>query len=174
MVLASASFRSTLFVRNKQSSLFHARRCAMAGAGVGLSSSPSSYVSPRRLSEELPSLGFLLALFTVGNLAHYFFWLRIWQSRFLCLGVACGVQRNGLFGRFCGNSCAMLGSTVNTCFASVRDASGRNAHSSYGEVNSNPEVFFFVLTQNGEVCSVDASGAWKSGILCTSCTWLAG
>ena len=67
----------------------------------------------------------------------------------------------------------MLGSTVNTCSASVRDASGRNAHNFYGEVNSNSEVFFFVLTQYGEVCSVHASGALKSGILCTSCTWLA-
>ena len=26
-------------------------------------------------------------------------------------------------------------------------------------MSSNPEVFFFVLPQNGEVCSVDASGA---------------
>ena len=57
----------------------------------------------------------------------------------------------------------MLGSTVDTCSASVRDASGRNAHIFYGEVNSYPEVFFFVLTQNGEVCSVDASGALKIG-----------
>ena len=54
----------------------------------------------------------------------------------------------------------------------VQDACGRNAHIFDCEVNSNPEVFFFVLTQNGELCSVDASGALKSGILCTSCTWL--
>ena len=32
-------------------------------------------------------------------------------------------------------------------------------------MNSNPEVFFFVLPQNGEVCSVDASGALKSGMM---------
>ena len=68
----------------------------------------------------------------------------------------------------------MLGLTVNACSASVRDASGRNAYIFCGEVNSNPEVFFFVLTQNGEVCSVDVSDALKSGILCKSCTWLAG
>ena len=40
-------------------------------------------------------------------------------------------------------------------------------------VDSNPEVFFFFLAQNGEFCSVDAS-ALKSRIPCTSCTWLAG
>ena len=48
----------------------------------------------------------------------------------------------GFFGRFFGCSSAILGSTVNTCSATGRDASGRNTHISNGEVNSNPEVFF--------------------------------
>ena len=34
---------------------------------------------------------------------------------------------------------------------------GRMAPIFYGEVDSEPEVFFSVLTQNGELCSVDAS-----------------
>ena len=51
----------------------------------------------------------------------------------------------------------MLGSTVNTCSASARDAFGEIAHNFYVAVN--PEVWVSVLVQNGEVCSVDASGA---------------
>ena len=35
-----------------------------------------------------------------------------------------------------GYSCAMLGSTVDTCSASVRYASGRNSHIFFGEVTS--------------------------------------
>ena len=42
--------------------------------------------------------------------------------------------------------CATPCSTVDTCYASHVD------------VDLDPEVFFSVLTQNGEVCSVDASG----------------
>ena len=49
---------------------------------------------------------------------------RIWESRVLCLGVACGRLKVGFFGRFCGYSCAMLGSTVDTCSASVLGAFG--------------------------------------------------
>ena len=89
----------------------------------------------------------------------------------LCLGVACGMLENDFFERFCGCSCAMLGSTVDTCSATVRF--GR-IHTNFDvHVDSNPVVFFFVVTQNGVLCSVDASGTLKSGILCTSCTWLA-
>ena len=54
---------------------------------------------------------------------------------------------------------AMLGSTVNTYSASVRDAFGRIAHNFCVAVDSNPEVLVSVLVQNGEVCSVDASDA---------------
>ena len=53
---------------------------------------------------------------------------RIWESRILCLGVACGRLKVGFFGRFCGYSWAMLGSTVDTCSASVLGAFGRNLH----------------------------------------------
>ena len=38
---------------------------------------------------------------------------------------------------------ATLGSTVVTCSASVRDASGRNSHIFFFYVDSNPEVFLF-------------------------------
>ena len=63
---------------------------------------------------------------------------RIWKSRVLCLGVACGTLKIGFFGRFCGYSCAMLGSTVDTCSAPVLGAFGRILHIVY---ESDPEVF---------------------------------
>ena len=90
-------------------------------------------------------------------------WLRIWQSHVLCLGVACGVLKNEFFGRFYGYSCAMLGSLLDEMHTLSTAKRTRILR-----------CFFFVLTQNGEVCPVDASGALKSGTLCTSCTWLAG
>ena len=79
----------------------------------------------------------------IGNLVRYFLlasYLAV--TRPVCLGVACGVLKIEFFGRFCGYSCAMHGPTVNTCSASVRDATGRNAHIFHCEANSNPEVFF--------------------------------
>ena len=139
------------------------------------------HVSLRRLSEEFRLfLQLPLAWFALGNLVHYFIYVSYLAVTLLCLGVAFGVQV-GFFGRswyvtraqILGSTVDTLGSTVDACSASVRGAFGRTAHNFYVNVNSNPEVFFSVLTQNGEVCSVDASGALKSGILCTSCTWLA-
>ena len=50
-------------------------------------------------------------------------WFRIWQSHVLCLGDACGTLDDEFFGKFYRYSCAVLGSTVNTCSASVRGAS---------------------------------------------------
>ena len=66
---------------------------------------------------------------------------------------------------------AMLGSTVDTCSASVLCAFGRFAHIFHGDVDSNPAVFVSVLTRNGEVCLADASAlspgmrarTWKTG-----------
>ena len=49
----------------------------------------------------------------------------------------------------CSYSCAKLGSTVDTCSATVR--LGRIYTHFYVSVDSNPEVFFFVLRLNGEV-----------------------
>ena len=106
----------------------------------------------------------------------------IWLPLVLCLVLPCGVRKFVLLGddftesswvRRCtfGYSCALPGSTVDTRSAPVRGALGRIAHIFYVDVL---RCFFFVLTQNGEVCSVHTSGALKSGILCTSCTWLAG
>ena len=59
---------------------------------------------------------------------------------------------------------ATLGLTVNTCSASVRDASGRNAHIFYVDVDSNPEVVLFRSHAEWRSTSVDASGALKSRI----------
>ena len=78
---------------------------------VRLGRCTSSYVSLRMPFEGFPFLGLMLALFALGTRCIISFWLRIWQSRFLCLGVACGVQG---IGRFCGYSGAVLGSTVDT------------------------------------------------------------
>ena len=83
------------------------------------------------------------------------FRLRIWQSRSLCLGVACGVQV-GFFGRsWCVTRAQKLGSTVDTCSASVAALLDEWHLISFGEVDSDPEVVF--LRSLAEVCSVDAS-----------------
>ena len=77
----------------------------------------------------------------LGNMVQYFLYIFVSGSHcFLCLGVAFGVLRIGFFGRFCGYSGAMLGSTVITRSASVRGAFGRIAHIFNGEADSNPEV----------------------------------
>ena len=80
------------------------------------------------VSEEFLFLGFLLALFALGCWCIISSWPRIWQSLFLSVGVACGVLKTGFFGGFCGYSGAMLGSTLDTCSASVLGALGRIAH----------------------------------------------
>ena len=72
----------------------------------------------------------------------------------LCLGVV-EEYSIGLFGRF--SSCAMLGSTVDTCSASVLGAFGRLYIFSTGKWTQILKCFFSVLLQNGEVCSVEAS-----------------
>ena len=61
VVLASASLWST--------SYSEASRAAACGSWAGC----RRHVTPRRLSEEFPFLGFLLALFALGSLVHYFF-----------------------------------------------------------------------------------------------------
>ena len=64
-----------------------------------------------RLMEEFPLLR-CLPRRGVRSLksGHFYFCLRIFQSLFWCMGVACGVQRIGCFG-----TRALLGSTVDTC-----------------------------------------------------------
>ena len=81
------------------------------------------------------------------------------QSCFRCLGVVRGVQVLDFSGDAAFLWGAMLGLAVNTSSASVRDAFGRIAHNFHVAVDSNPVVWVSVLVQNGEVCSVDASGA---------------
>ena len=65
VVLASASFWSTLLPRGKQSS----RLWRLSGS--------HRHVSLRRLSDEYPFLGFLLPLFALGIMVRYFIWPRI-------------------------------------------------------------------------------------------------
>ena len=65
-------------------------------------------------------------------------------------GVACGVREMTLSG------CAMLVSTVDTGLRQYL-APGRISHNFYVDLDSDPEIFLSVLTQNGEVCSADAS-----------------
>ena len=67
-----------------------------------------------------------------------------------CLGVACGIQIIGFFGRWlCRNAVDMESTTVFTL--------GRISHNFYVVADSNPEVLLSFLLQNGEACPVDAS-----------------
>ena len=140
--------------------VFVASRWATTGViGYRLSPGTSSCVSVRWL----PHLDIISS------------WPCIWQSCFRCLAVARGVQVLDFSGDAAFLWGAMLGSTVNTCSASVRDAFGRVAHNFYVAVDSNPEVWVSVLAQNGEVCSVDGClGCLNSDFLRRSCTELAG
>ena len=54
----------------------------------------------------------------------------------------------------------MLGTTVDTGFASVLGF-GRISHNFYVHVNSDPEVFFSFLTQNGELVRCSHLKLWK-------------
>ena len=54
--------------------------------------------------------------------------------------------------------CATFGSTVDTCYASVHWAFRRISTISTSIWTRNLRCFVSVLTQNGEVCSVGASG----------------
>ena len=80
----------------------------------------------------------LHALFALGNMVHYFF-TTLYQA------VLCPVFGRCMWGtelgfpgdaRFFGE--AMLGSTVDTCSASVLGAFGRILHIFYGEVDADP------------------------------------
>ena len=78
-------------------------------------------------------------------------------SHFLVVWVLLGVQRIALLGRVCGLG-AMPGSTGDTCSATVLaffflDELYTISTSKWTRIL----VFFSVLTQNGEVCSADAS-----------------
>ena len=53
---------------------------------------------------------------------------------------------------------ALLGSTVDTCSASVLWWLWTNLHIFHVAADSNPEVLLSLLLQNGEPCPVDASG----------------
>ena len=138
MVLPSASFWSTLLLRP-------AWRLSRG----------HRHVSLRRLSEE-----FRLSWSCRLRGSHMEIWYaisfthRIWKSRSLCLGVACGVQV-GFFGRSWYVSRAqILGSTVDTSVAALLDELHLFSTAKRARIL---KCFFFVLFRNGEVCSVNAS-----------------
>ena len=114
------------------------------GQGTGLSRGPSSHVSQRRLSDEFLFLGFLLALFALGNYGASFPYGLASGSHASCVWVFNVEYRIRLFVGFCGYSGAMLGSTVDTCSSSVLGAFGRFAHIFCVDVDSEPEVFFLL------------------------------
>ena len=63
------------------------------------------------------------------------------------------------------SSRATLGSTVDTCIASVSMDSRKNFHLFYFLVNSDPEVGSVVFSVSGAVCTVDTSVAYARGYL---------
>ena len=112
-----------------------------------LSSRPSSCVSLLWLLGEFPA--FLARAVPTCTFGAFFRLGVVSGSHMSCVWVLPVDYYSGFFGRFCGYSCAMLGSTVDTCSATVRF--GRFHTHFYVHVNSNPGVFFFVLRLNGEV-----------------------
>ena len=141
--------------------------------GFHLSTSPSSCVSLRWLLEEFHAF--------LARAVHTWKYGVLFPSCFVsgshCVGdwvLLAEYRKLDFSGDVAILMGATLGSTVVACSASVRDASGRNSHISTLTWTRILRWCFFVLAQNGEVCSIDASGALKSGILCTSCTWLVG
>ena len=81
----------------------------------------------------------------------------IWQSFPRYLGVACGVRNIGFLGEMTLSGGAMLGSTVDTGVCDSTSLLDEFHTISTFDVDSDPEVFLSVLTQNGEVCLADAS-----------------
>ena len=108
-----------------------ARRCATTGAGAGDRSEPGSTVT--RQSNGGLKKNFL-SWVSCSRCSHseiwsiISLWPHIWQSRVLCLGVTCGILKFGFFGRFFGYLGAMVGSTVDTCSATLRGDFRRIAH----------------------------------------------
>ena len=127
---------------------------------------PSSCVSLGWLLEEF--LHFLHGQFTLGNLVYYFL-LASSGSHTSCVWLLPVENRKLNSSSDSVATRATLGSTMNTCSASVRDASGRISHICTLTWTRILRWCFFVLSQNGEMCSVAASGALRSGILGTSC-----
>ena len=101
------------------SGFFVARRSATTGA-MGVHTEPGSFF----MSQSTVASG-RISRFSCSRCSRLEIWsvlssrsrLRIWQSHVLCLGVACGNWTLNSLGRFCGYSCAMLGSPVDTCSA---------------------------------------------------------
>ena len=87
----------------------------------------------------------LLALSALGNMVLYFF-----LASYLAVTYSELDSSGDLF------SLAMLGSTLDTCSASVRGAFWTIFKFFYVAVDSNPVACVSFLTQNGEVCSANA------------------
>ena len=141
------------------------------GQGTGLSRGPRAHVSLRRLQEEFPFLRFLLTLIALGNLVHYFLipsHLAVTRHVTVCcmwnteIRILREILR--LFG-------AMFGSTVvhvlHQCLALLDELRTFSTTKWTRILRCSVSV----LTQNGEVCSADASAlspgmrarTWKSG-----------
>ena len=130
---------------------------AASGQPLGRLNLGHRHVSLRRLSEVCPSW-LQSSWFALGIWYIISFTLRIWQSRSLCVGVAFGVQHwifleilRLLVGAF-------LGSTVDTCSASVTGRSEELHTFSTFAADSIPDCVSSPFGLNGEECPVDASG----------------
>ena len=120
-MLASESFWSTLLLRG-------------SGAGSIVT------VSPRRLSDEFPFLGFFLALFALGNMVHYLLvasYLAVTRAVSGCCMWSTELDSSGDFSVTRAHSWLDSGYMFCICLG----AFGRVMHIFYGEVGSNPEVF---------------------------------
>ena len=115
---------------------------------------PSSCVSLRWLSEEFPHV-FVPAVRT-WKYVFFHLWPCIWQSRVRCLGVVCGV-RIGSSGDSALTRGATLGSTVETRSAQYGTRWDESHIFSTLPWTQILKCLVSVLTQNGKVCSADAS-----------------
>ena len=141
--------------------------------GFQLSTSPSSCVSQQWVSTEFSCISCsrcsLLERWCIISSC-----LRIWQFLILCLGVAGGILKwilREVFRFFVRNARFDKWIHVLQQNVALLDELLIIFTLTWTRIL---RCFFFVLTQNGEVCPVDTSSALKSGILCTICTCLAG
>ena len=111
---------------------------------------PSSHVSLRMPLEEFPFHGLLLALFALGNVVHYLL-VALYLSECCLRNTVIGSI--GRLSGYCRNACLDSGYT----FCASALLLNVISHFFYVEVDSNLKCSLSVLTQNGEVCSADAS-----------------
>ena len=144
-MLASASFWSTLLFRKQAEQ-----------PPVEAEPGPS-HVSLRRLSEEFPFLGFLARAVRNWKYGALFPYGLIFGSHVSCVWVSHVEYTIGFFGRCCDSLGAMAGSTVDTCSHQYLALSDEFCTLSKVKWTRILRFSVSVLTQNGEVCSADAS-----------------